>query len=429
MITKVINNTKEEIDLIKAERPQFYEGEAVESVKKIVEGVRAGGDKALFGYTEQFDKVTLSAKNCEVTEEEIEEAYSKVTTEQLSALRRAILNVMSYQTKMFKNAQKGEFLNKRGYMIRPVDRAGIYVPGGTAAYPSSVLMCALPAVAAGVGEIVMVTPIGRGVNPLTLVAAHECGVDRIFKVGGAQAIAALAYGTESIPAVDVIAGPGNIYVTLAKKEVFGVCGIDMLAGPSEILIIADSAADPRFVAADMLSQAEHDTLAASYLVTDSAELKDKVLSELERQLSVLERVDIAKESLARNGRIIVTKSLLEAVEVSNELAPEHLEIMTQSPKTLLPFVRNAGAVFLGAYSPEPLGDYYAGPDHVLPTSGSAKFFSALSVDTFIKKISLVNYSKNKLDKIKDDILILSNAEGLTAHSNSIKVRFGGGEKK
>lgn len=420
---KIVSDYKDEITKIKQERAQVYSGDLALFVKNLVNDVRQRKDQALFEYTKKYDGVELNADTIAVTDHEIEEAYSKVSQAQIDALRKAIDNLYAYQSKMLKSALKGAYLNKRGYMVRAVERAGIYVPGGKAAYPSSVVMCAIPAVVAGVREIYMVTPSKGELNPLTIVAANECGIDKIFKVGGAQAIAALAYGTESVPKVDVIAGPGNIYVTLAKKEVFGEVGIDMLAGPSEIFIIADKTANPKYLAADMLSQAEHDEMAASYLATDSMELAQEVQKEIEKQVKELERSKIATASIEKNGRIFVTENLLNAVMISNEIAPEHLEIMTARPKSFLPYISNAGAVFLGEYSPEPLGDYFAGPDHVLPTSGSARFFSALSVDTFIKKISLINYSKAQLYKAHNDIMTLSASEGLTAHTNSIKIRF------
>jgi histidinol dehydrogenase len=420
---RILRDLSEEAEKL-LKRSQLEYGDVNERVRIIVADVKARGDGALFEYTEKFDKVTLTADTVRVTEEEIRLAYGRVDAVLLASLRRAKQNIIDYQTRLLKPQTDAQGLKGgTGYVIRPVEVAGIYVPGGKAAYPSSVLMCALPAVVAGVKKIIMVTPFGNGVNPLTLVAANECGVSEIYKVGGAQAVAALAYGTQSIPKVDIIAGPGNIYVTLAKKEVYGVCGIDMLAGPSEILIIADKTARADYIAADMLSQAEHDELASSFLITDDAALADAVSAELDKQLAVLPRVGIAARAIADNGAIIVADSLERAAALSNILSPEHLEICTAEPEKLLESVNNAGAVFIGRYSPEPLGDYYAGCDHVLPTSGTAKFFSALSVDTFIKKLSVIGYTKAMLSKAKDDIIALASCEGLTAHAEAVKKRF------
>lgn len=420
---KIVTDYKQELKELKNKRELSFGNEIAEQVRKIVNDVRENGDEALFKYTKEFDGVDINASNIEVTKREIQEAYLKVDRDTFRSLRLAIKNIYSYQNDLMKKILKSAYLNKRGLMIRAIENAGIYVPGGKAAYPSSVLMCAIPAVAAGVKKIFMVTPAKQEINPLTLVAACECGIDRIFKVGGAQSIAALAYGTQTIPKVDVIAGPGNIYVTLAKKEVFGSVGIDMLAGPSEILIIADKTARPDYIACDMLSQAEHDERAASYLLTDSMELAQKVQKELEDRLKTLDRESIARISIENNGRIFVLGSILAAVMISNEIAPEHLELLLDDPNQFLPFISNAGAVFIGENSPEPLGDYLAGPDHVLPTSGTARFFSPLSAETFVKKISLIKYNKKQLKKVKDDIINLSNCEGLQAHGNSIKIRF------
>lgn len=420
---KIVTDFKQELKELKKKRELSFGGEIAEQVRKIVQDVRQNGDESLFRYTKEFDGVDINASNVEVSENEIQEAYLKVNRKTFDSLRLAIKNIYSYQNNLMKKVLKNGYLNRRGMMVRAIEHAGIYVPGGKAAYPSSVLMCAIPAIAAGVRQIVMVTPAKQEINPLTLVAACECGVDRIFKVGGAQSIAALAYGTQTIPKVDVIAGPGNIYVTLAKKEVFGSVGIDMLAGPSEILIIADKTARAEYIACDMLSQAEHDERAASYLLTDSMEQALKVQQELEDRLKTLDRESIARTSIENNGRIIVLESILTAIMISNEIAPEHLELLLDSPKQYLPFISNAGAVFIGENSPEPLGDYLAGPDHVLPTSGTARFFSPLSTETFVKKISLINYSKKQLRKVKDDIINLSDSEGLQAHGNSIKIRF------
>ncbi|HHW89699.1 MAG TPA: histidinol dehydrogenase [Clostridiales bacterium] len=420
---KIVTDFKSELKEIKSARQLILGGDIAQKVREIVQDVRENGDKALFRYTKEFDGVELNESNIEVTEAEIKEAYQKVDSQTLSSLRLAIKNITSYQDGIMKKVLKSAYLNKRGLMIRAIENAGIYVPGGIAPYPSSVLMCAIPAVSAGVRQIIMVTPAKEKIHPLTLVAAAECGVDRIFKAGGAQAIAALAYGTQTIPKVDVIAGPGNIYVTLAKKEVYGAVGIDMLAGPSEILIIADKTARADYIACDMLSQAEHDPRAASYLITNSQELAKQVQEQIEIRLKQLDRQDIARQSIENYGRIFVVESILTAIMISNEIAPEHLELLLDKPKLYLPFISNAGAVFIGEYSPEPLGDYLAGPNHVLPTSGTARFFSPLSAETFVKKISLINYNKKQLKKIKDDIINLSDSEGLQAHGNSIKIRF------
>ncbi|HEY8444072.1 MAG TPA: histidinol dehydrogenase [Clostridia bacterium] len=420
---KIVTDFKSELKEIKRSRELILGGDIAQKVREIVEDVRLNGDKALFKYTKEFDGVDIDQSNIEVTETEIAEAYKQVDDKTLSSLRLAIKNITRYQEDLIKKAIKGQYLKKCGYMVRPIERAGIYVPGGTAAYPSSVLMCAIPAAVAGVRKIIMVTPAKEKINPLTLVAAAECGVDRIFKIGGAQSIAALAYGTESVPKVDIIAGPGNIYVTLAKKEVYGAVGIDMLAGPSEVLIIADKTARADYIACDMLSQAEHDAKAASFLITDSKELAEKVQVEIENRLKQLDRESIARQSIESNGRIFVVESLLTAAMIANEIAPEHLELLVAEPDLYLPFISNAGAVFIGEFSPEPLGDYLAGPSHVLPTTGTARFFSPLSAETFIRKISLIKYNKKQLQKVKDDIIILSDDEGLQAHGDSIKIRF------
>ena len=394
------------------------------AVREIIAAVRAKGDEALFAYTEKFDRNRLSPGTVLVTEDEMRAAYDSVPAGTLEALRHARDNSLAYHKRQVRtdNVQT-DGGRTTGYLIRPVERAGIYVPGGKAAYPSSVLMCACPALAAGVGEIVMTTPAPDGrLNPLTVVAAAECGIRRIFKVGGAQAVAALAFGTESVPRADVIAGPGNIYVAVAKREVFGNVGIDMIAGPSEILILADRSARPDYLAADMLSQAEHDELAMSLLITDSAEVADRTAAELEKQLAVLPKRDIAEKSLSAYGGIVLVGDMKEAVSIANRIAPEHLELCVAEPEKLLPEIRNAGAVFMGHYSPEPLGDYYAGPNHVLPTSGTARFFSALGVDNYIKKISVIRYEKEPLLRAADDIICLAHAEGLDAHANSVRVR-------
>lgn len=394
------------------------------AVKEILSNVRHSGDEALFGYTEKFDKIKIDSFNVMVTESEIAAAYSAVPGNLLSALRNAKENIYSFHQRQ-KRRDDIAYNNggTTGIIYRPVERAGLYVPGGKASYPSSVLMCAIPAVVAGVSEIIMTTPAGGGLNPLTIVAAAECGIKKIFKIGGAQAIAAMAYGTQTVPKVSVISGPGNIFVALAKREVYGTVGIDMIAGPSEILIIADESANAEFLAADMLSQAEHDELAMSVLVTDSEKLAKEVKSSIMRRVEELPKADIAKKSLENYGSIVVTDNIDKAVEISNRVAPEHLELCLREPKRYLDKIINAGAVFMGHYSPEPLGDYYAGTNHVLPTSGTAKFCSALGVDNYIKKISLIDYSKNALFNSAQDIICIAESEGLSAHANSIKARL------
>lgn len=394
-----------------------------QTVKNILEDVRVNGDKALFGYTEKLDRVHVSADSVMVTPAETEAAYAQIPADTLAALRHAKENILSFHRRQKREdavvTQNGK---TTGILFRPVERAGLYVPGGKAAYPSSVLMCALPAVVAGVPEIIMTTPAGNGMNPLTLVAAAECGIKKIYKIGGAQAIAAMAYGTQTVPKVSVISGPGNIYVALAKREVYGTVGIDMIAGPSEILIVADDSANPRFVAADMLSQAEHDELAMSVLITDSAALATSVQAEVERQVAQLPKAAIAQKSLENYGSIILVSGSEEATQIVNRIAPEHLELCVRDPSAYLTRIVNAGAVFMGHYSPEPLGDYYAGTNHVLPTSGTAKFCSALGVDNYMKKISVVEYDAAALAAASDNIILLAEAEGLRAHANSIRVR-------
>lgn len=399
---------------------------AVEVVEKIVNDVRVQGDEAVFRYTNAIDGVILTADSIEVSEEEFNLAQGQVDEQVLASIRQAIANVKSFHVEQLPKSwltyrEHGSML---GQSCIPLERVGIYVPGGTAAYPSSVIMNAVPAAVAGVKEIIMVVPPAKdgSVNPYVLTAAREAGVTRIFKVGGAQAVAALAFGTEIIPQVDKITGPGNIFVTLAKKAVYGHCGIDMLAGPSEILIVADSAADPSYIAADMLSQAEHDVLSSSILVTDSKELAEKVVTELEHQLAQLPRKEIAQAALDRNGLIIIVEDMMEAMELANLSAPEHLEILTQQPFAMLPYVRNAGAVFLGPYSPEPLGDYFAGPNHILPTGGTSRFYSVLNVETFMKKTSIIAYTQEALAAVSNQVIALAESEGLTAHANAIKVR-------
>ncbi|AIF50928.1 histidinol dehydrogenase [Pelosinus sp. UFO1] len=399
---------------------------ASQVVDKIVQDVRIQGDEAVLKYTKEIDGVSLTTECLEVTVAEFEEALEKVDQQVLAAIRKAIANVKSFHQEQLPKTwltyrEHGAML---GQNVTPLERVGIYVPGGTAMYPSSVIMNAVPAVVAGVKEIIMVVPPGKdgSINPNVLTAAREAGVTRVFKVGGAQAIAALAFGTKLIPQVDKITGPGNIFVTLAKKAVYGHCDIDMLAGPSEILIVADETANPAYIAADMLSQAEHDVLASSILITDSSDLVGKVELEVKRQLAELPRREIAEEALTRNGLIIVAKDSMQAMELANLSAPEHLEILTAEPFSMLPYVRNAGAVFLGPYSPEPLGDYFAGPNHVLPTGGTARFYSVLNVETFMKKTSIIAYTKEALNQVSEQVITLAKAEGLQAHANAIRVR-------
>ena len=384
--------------------------------------------QALFQYTKDFDKADINASNIKVTEEEIKEAYDRLENPELvQVIRRSLKNIKEYHEKQkqyswFDSKPDGSIL---GQKVTPLSRVGVYVPGGKAAYPSSVLMNVIPAKVAGVEQIVMVTPPGKDgkVNPNTLVAANEAGVDVIYKVGGAQAIAALAYGTESIAKVDKIVGPGNIYVALAKKAVFGYVSIDSVAGPSEILVLADETANPRYVAADLLSQAEHDELASAILVTTSEELANKVSEYVDMFVSKLKRKEILQKSLDNYGYILVTDTMQDAIDTANDIASEHLEIVTKNPFDTMTRIKNAGAIFLGENSSEPLGDYFAGPNHVLPTNGTAKFFSPLSVDDFIKKSSIISYSREALEPLSEDIQKFAKAEGLTAHANSIRVRF------
>ena len=398
---------------------------AAEIVDRIVGDVRRDGDEAVIKYTKLIDRTEFTPEEFVVTEAEYEAAYQEADPAVVESLRKAAENVRRYHQEQKPNSwmtyrDKGSIL---GQSVIPLDRVGIYVPGGTAAYPSSVIMNAMPAVVAGVKEIIMMVPPKNGkINPYVLVAAKEAGVSKIFKIGGAQAIAAMAFGTETIPRVDKITGPGNIFVTLAKKAVYGHCDIDMLAGPSEILIVADKTADPAYTAADMLSQAEHDMLASSIVITDSPELAEKVAAEAEKQLKVLPREEITRASLDRNGMIIITEDIMQAVELANVSAPEHMEVLTEQPFQLLPYIRNAGAVFLGAYSPEPLGDYFAGPNHVLPTGGTARYYSVLNVETFMKRTSIISYTQEQLDAVSDDVIRLAEAEGLQAHANAVKLR-------
>ena len=394
-------------------------------VTDIINNVKENKDKALFYYCEKFDKAKLSS--LEVTKEEIEEGYNNVSKDFIDVLKKAAKNITKFHSKQVRN---GFIINDEdgivmGQKIIPVDSAGLYVPGGTAAYPSTVLMDSIPAKIAGCKEVVMVTPPDSNgkINPVILAAAKIAGVDRIFKVGGAQAIAALAYGTETIPKVDKIVGPGNAYVAEAKKQVFGVVSIDMIAGPSEILVIADKNSNPSYVAADLLSQAEHDKLANAVLITDSTELAKKVQEEIEKQLTFLTREEIARESIENYGKIIVCDDLVSAIELSNEIAPEHLELCLDNPFDYLDKIRHAGSIFMGRYCPEALGDYYSGANHTLPTSGTAKFSSPLSVDDFIKKTQYTYYTKDALSRVYKDISLFAQKEGLTAHGKSALIRF------
>ena len=398
---------------------------AAELVAQIVRDVRFEGDKAVLRYTKLIDKVDCAIKDLLVTEEEFAAAEAQADPQVVESLKKAAENVRRYHEEQKPNSwmtyrEHGSLL---GQSLIPLDRVGIYVPGGTAAYPSSVIMNAMPAVVAGVGEIVMMVPPKNGaINPYVLIAARLAGVKKIYKIGGAQAIAALAFGTETIPRVDKITGPGNIFVTLAKKEVYGHVDIDMLAGPSEILIVADDSADPVYTAADMLSQAEHDPLASSIVITDSEKLARQVAIEAENQLQKLPRQEIARASIERNGLIVIADDMMQALRFANTSAPEHLELLTREPFQLLPYVRHAGAVFLGAYSPEPLGDYFAGPNHVLPTGGTARYYSVLNVETFMKRTSLISYTQPALEAVSEDIIRLAETEGLQAHANAIRLR-------
>lgn len=426
-IQRLDQETKKNLleDLLKRSPNQYSAYE--KDVAKILEDVKREGDEALFGYTARFDGAHLDAETVRVTEQEIQEAYDQIDEELLGIIRRALHNIRTYHEKQRQNSwfdsrPDGTIL---GQKVTALARVGVYVPGGKAAYPSSVLMNIAPAKAAGVDEIIMVTPPDKNgkVTPTTLVAAKEAGADVVYKIGGAQAIGALAYGTESIPKVDKIVGPGNIYVALAKKAVYGHVSIDAIAGPSEILVIADDSANPSYVAADLLSQAEHDELASAILVTTSEELADAVSKEVDRFTAQLSRKEIIQKSLDNYGYILIAESMDEAISIANEIASEHLEIQTKNPYDVMTKIRNAGAIFIGEYSSEPLGDYFAGPNHVLPTNGTAKFFSALSVDDFIKKSSIVYYSKSALRNIHKDIIQFATSEQLTAHANSIAVRF------
>ena len=412
-------------DMLKRD-PNNY-GSYTETVQGIVDEVKEKGDEALFAFTKKFDGADVDASNIRVTEEEIKEAMSQVDPGLLEVMKTSMENIRRYHEKQKRNSwfdaqPDGTIL---GQKITALESAGVYVPGGKAAYPSSVLMNIIPAEVAGVKRIVMVTPPGKDgkVNPVTLTAAHLAGATEVYKVGGAQAIAALAFGTESIPRVNKIVGPGNIFVALAKKAVYGHVSIDSIAGPSEILVIADDSANPRYVAADLLSQAEHDELASAFRVTTSMDLAKKVSEEVDGFLKVLSRSEIIGKSLDNYGYILVVDSMEKAVETANSIAPEHLEIVTRNPFEVMTKIQNAGAIFIGEYSSEPLGDYYAGPNHILPTNGTARFFSPLGVDDFIKKSSIIYYSREALEKAHKDIEAFAESEHLTAHANSIKVRF------
>ena len=425
-IVRLNAQTEKELQdtLRKRSTNSFSEQQA--KVDAIVADIRERGDEALFAYTERFDGVKLTEDTVIVTEAEIKEAYEKIDPELLKVIKDAIVNIRDYHMLQKRaswfETKDGIFLGQR---ILPIAKVGVYVPGGRAVLSSSVLMNVIPAKVAGVPEIIMVTPPQKegGLNPASVVAAVEAGVTKILKAGGAQAIAALAYGTKSIPKVDKIVGPGNIFVALAKKAVYGSVGIDSIAGPSEILVLADETADPKYVAADLLSQAEHDEMASAILVTTSAELAEKVSSEVDRMTGTLSRKEIIKKSLENYGCIFVAESMDDAVRAANAIASEHLEILTKDPFNTMTYIKNAGAIFLGPYSSEPLGDYFAGPDHILPTNGTAKFFSPLNVDDFAKKSSVISYSEEALKPVYKEIITFAEAEGLTAHANSIAVRF------
>lgn len=426
-IVKLTSETKKNLldDLLKRS-PNNYT-EYADTVQEIVDNVKNNGNKAVFEYTKKFDKADINEENIKVTKEEIEEAYKQVDDHLLEIIRKALVNIRTYHEKQkqyswFDSTEDGTML---GQKVTAMNSVGVYVPGGKAVYPSSVLMNIVPAKVAGVKNIIMTTPcdVEGKVYATTLVAANEAGVDAIYKAGGAQAIAALAYGTESIPKVDKIVGPGNIFVALAKRAVYGYVSIDSIAGPSEILVLADETANPRFVAADLLSQAEHDELASAILVTTSEELAQKVSVEVDKFIAELSRGEIMQKSIDNYGYILVAENMEDAISAANDIASEHLEIVTKNPFEVMMKIQNAGAIFIGEYSSEPLGDYFAGPNHVLPTNGTAKFFSPLSVDDFIKKSSIIYYSKEALEPVHKDIIDFATSEQLTAHANSIKVRF------
>ena len=426
-IVKLTADTKKDLlnSLLKRSPNNYGQYEA--TVAEIISNVREKKDEAIFEYTKKFDKCEINASNIKVTREEIEEAYTKVDEKLVEVMRKSAQNIRDFHAKQLHNSwidtkEDGSML---GQKITPIGMSGVYVPGGKAAYPSSVLMNVIPAKVAGVGKIIMTTPPGADgkVYAGTLVAADIAGVDEIYKVGGAQAIAAMAFGTESIPKVDKITGPGNIFVALAKKACFGYVSIDSIAGPSEILVIADETANARYIAADLLSQAEHDEMASAILITTSEKLAEEVSKRVEMFKNELSRAEIMEKSLENYGYILVADTMEEAIEAANEIASEHLEILTANPFEVMTKIKNAGAIFLGEYSSEPLGDYYAGPNHILPTNGTAKFFSPLNVDDFMKKTSIISYSKDALQAVHKDIELFAESEGLTAHANSIKVRF------
>lgn len=426
-IVNLTGETKKDIlnDLLKRSPNNYSQYE--NTVNEIIDSVRKNGDRAIFDYTLKFDKYSLSEDNIKVTREEIEEAYTMLDAGLVEVIRKSAENIRAFHAKQLRNSwfdakEDGTIL---GMKITPIARAGVYVPGGKAAYPSSVLMNVIPAKVAGVSEIIMTTPPGADgkVNPGTLVAADIAGVDTIYKVGGAQAIAAMAFGTASIPKVDKITGPGNIFVALAKKAVYGYVSIDSIAGPSEILVLADETANPRYVAADLLSQAEHDELASAILITTSRELAEAVSEQVDLFTSELSRKEIITKSLENYGYILLAEKMSDAIEAVNEIASEHLEILTSNPFEIMTKIKNAGAIFMGEYASEPLGDYFAGPNHILPTNGTAKFFSPVNVDDFIKKTSIISYSREALEKVHKDIETFAESEGLTAHANSVKVRF------
>jgi len=426
-IIELSSKTKKNIlDELLKRSPNHY-GQYEAAVQEIISRVKEDRDKAVFDYTLKFDKFALNTENIRVTRAEIEQAYSDLGAELIEVLRKSAENIREFHSKQLRNSwfdarEDGSIL---GMKLTPIARAGVYVPGGKAAYPSSVLMNVIPAKVAGVKEIIMTTPPGADgrVNPGTLVAADLAGVDAIYKVGGAQAIAAMAFGTESIPKVDKISGPGNIYVALAKKAVYGYVSIDSIAGPSEILVLADETANPRYVAADLLSQAEHDEMASAILITTSRELAVKVSEWVDTFVEQLSRKKIIQKSLEQYGYLLVAECMQDAIDTVNEIASEHLEILTANPFEVMAKIRNAGAIFLGEYSSEPLGDYFAGPNHILPTNGTAKFFSPVNVDDFMKKTSIISYTREALEKVHRDIETFAESEGLSAHANSIRVRF------
>ena len=426
-IVKLTEETKKNVldDLLKRSPNNYSQYE--KTVNEIIDHVKTSGNKAVFEYTAKFDKFELSENNIKVTPQEIEEAYQLMDEKLIQVIRKSAENVREFHVKQLRNSwfdskEDGTIL---GMKFTAIEKAGVYVPGGKAAYPSSVIMNVIPAKVAGVKEIIMTTPPNAEgkINPGTLVAADIAGVDTIYKVGGAQAIAALAFGTESIPKVDKITGPGNMFVALVKKAVYGYVSIDSIAGRSEIVILADETANPKYIAADLLSQAEHDELASAILITTSEELANKVSEQVDEYVKVLSRKEIITESLNNYGYILLAENMKDAIEAANEIASEHLEILTKNPFEVMTRIRNAGAIFLGEYSSEPLGDYFAGPNHILPTNGTAKFFSPLSVDDFVKKTSIISYSQEALEKVHTEIEMFAESEGLTAHANSIKVRF------